>query len=29
MGTAIREYQADIRHFKREDEDSSLFTCIR
>ena len=29
MGTVIRRYQADIRYFEREDEDSSFFTCTR
>lgn len=29
MGTAIGGYRADTWHFKGEDEDSSLFTCIR
>lgn len=29
MGTVIRRYQADIRYFEGEGEDSSLFVCIR
>lgn len=29
MGTVIGGYRADMRHFGREDEDSSLFICIR
>lgn len=29
MGTAIGGYQADMRHFERKGEDSSLFICIR
>lgn len=29
MGTVIEGYQADIRHFEGEGEDSSLFICTR